>query len=137
MSDYFQGFTEDVPHPRMAATGTEGRCELCGLYDSELHERWYAAQPPYVPDPNAKTETIYADSDFPGRPSELEVATAFSDSVTLESDGENWHVVTKRAPCGLEILPETSGGFNHVGMQPGGHIAWHADYECPGPPPLS
>ena len=31
MSDYFQGFVADKPHPLMSATGSEGRCELCGL----------------------------------------------------------------------------------------------------------
>lgn len=40
---YFQGYKSDLPHPRMAATGTEGRCELCRLVDSPLHgtpEQW-------------------------------------------------------------------------------------------------
>ena len=35
--DYFQGFRRDEPHPRLAATGSEGRCELCGLDEAPLH----------------------------------------------------------------------------------------------------
>jgi hypothetical protein len=41
MADYFQGFTEDSPHPHMPATGTEGRCELCGENESgRKHLDW-------------------------------------------------------------------------------------------------
>lgn len=37
-ADYFQGYTKDEPHPHMPATGTEGRCELCGLGpDASVH----------------------------------------------------------------------------------------------------
>jgi hypothetical protein len=31
VGDYFQGNVKDQPHPWMPATGSEGRCELCGL----------------------------------------------------------------------------------------------------------
>jgi len=41
-ADYFQGFKKDLPHPSMPATGTEGRCELCGLRDSPLHDQYEA-----------------------------------------------------------------------------------------------
>ncbi len=55
MSDYFFGFKENEPHPCLVpyrrhwrpATGTEGRCELCGLdWDAPLHEQYRAAQEP-------------------------------------------------------------------------------------------
>lgn len=40
---YFQGFTKDQPHPPMPATGTEGRCELCGgPRDAPLHVQYTA-----------------------------------------------------------------------------------------------
>ena len=39
-ADYFFGYVADKPHPRMASTGTEGRCELCGLLDSPMHDEW-------------------------------------------------------------------------------------------------
>lgn len=36
--EYFFGYTADTPHPWMPATGTEGRCELCGLrWDAIIH----------------------------------------------------------------------------------------------------
>jgi hypothetical protein len=38
-------------------------------------------------------------------------------------------------PCGLQQFPEQSGGHTHVGIQPGGLIAWHVEEECPGEPP--
>ncbi len=46
--DYFGGFERMAPHPCMAATGTEGRCELCGggasvsmhlLYEAEKYRQ--------------------------------------------------------------------------------------------------
>jgi len=38
MSDYFHGDTADKPHTCWAASGSEGRCELCGLYsDAYIH----------------------------------------------------------------------------------------------------
>jgi hypothetical protein len=39
---YFGRYVYNLPHPCMAATGTEGRCELCGHGpESALHD------PPY------------------------------------------------------------------------------------------
>lgn len=36
---YLQGYTDaSKPHPRMAQTGTEARCILCGLDESPLHD---------------------------------------------------------------------------------------------------
>lgn len=38
---YFQGFEAHLHHPLMTSTGSEGRCDLCGHWDSDLH------RPPY------------------------------------------------------------------------------------------
>lgn len=35
---YFFGHRANQPHPRMAATGSEDRCELCGYRESYLHD---------------------------------------------------------------------------------------------------
>ncbi len=43
-SDYFQRFVADKPHPLMSATGSEGRCELCGLRESQLHDAYEASK---------------------------------------------------------------------------------------------
>ncbi len=54
MNDYFQGAKADEPHPCFAATGSEGRCELCGLGpDAPLHEAWLAehGDDEYEPEP--------------------------------------------------------------------------------------
>lgn len=44
--DYFQGFKANESHPRMASTGTEGRCGLCGKIESPLHDAWEANKLP-------------------------------------------------------------------------------------------
>lgn len=63
---YFQGFTKEHPHPRMAATGSEGRCELCGLGpDATIHTTYKAArdmsdQPAILPMPHTPTDLACA-----------------------------------------------------------------------------
>ena len=38
-SDYFRGYRDYRPHPHMPATGTEGRCEVCGgRGDNRMHD---------------------------------------------------------------------------------------------------
>ncbi len=44
MIDYFQGFVADKSHPLMSATGSDGRCELCGLRESPLHDTYEASK---------------------------------------------------------------------------------------------
>lgn len=52
MSDYFHGHEIDRPHPHMPATGTEGRCELCGeRADAVLHQQWDVAYRKFRKDP--------------------------------------------------------------------------------------
>lgn len=44
--DYFFGYIESEAHPSMAATGTEGRCELCGGYADDVRHREPYWDPP-------------------------------------------------------------------------------------------
>jgi hypothetical protein len=78
MSDYFQGFVADKPHPLMDATGSEGRCELCALRENPLHDAYKTSELRAIRDQGNYLEKSmecaacnkpidrYAEEDYPG-----------------------------------------------------------------------
>ena len=101
MSDYFQGFVADKSHPLMSATGSEGRCELCGLRESPLHDAYNASKSPEI---DAAIKRAY----------ERAVAETAGAMVKEATDRMEHMVETgTRLPLNMECVAQVFGGKLH------------------------
>ena len=69
--DYFDGYSAEAPHPHMASTGSEGRCDLCGRRITRDHDKpWFRTHPQWVwhdtPADNLDEPEVYERTKRPG-----------------------------------------------------------------------